>query len=110
MEYASPKIVIYRLIRYWGMIVRFLWYLVLGILAYIFIDPQSLADIPFSDMTFRMLATNIFFPMVALGLFGLFMSFPVSKISVEDLGSEENELVILEASPYINWAWFSLFA
>ena len=59
--YAKPVIVLYRLFVMWGKLVR-LAILMVGIplALYFFIDPVDVREIPFSNLTLKLIGENVF--------------------------------------------------
>lgn len=63
----------------WGKIFRAIFILFLGIVGYCWINPPSMADIPFSELTLRHIFSNLFAWIVAIGCVVWFFKFPKHK-------------------------------
>ena len=110
MEYASAEMILYRLINYWGMLVRFIWYCVFGLFSYSLMEPKNIFTLGIDNIKTRDVFINVIFAVVAISLLRLFFNFPVAKVATEHSNrSEVYELYELKNSPYLRWAWFSVF-
>lgn len=85
-----------KLKRGWGVIFRLLFIVSIGLIGYLWIDPHSIGDIPFSQLTLNHIIKNLFAGLVVVGCFAWFFSFPEQHKEMKD-----------EDNPYIMWANFS---
>ena len=106
--YAKPVIVLYRLFVMWGKLVR-LAILMVGIplALYFFIDPVDVREIPFSNLTLKLIGENVFF-VCGVGLsLKAFFDFHAHSENYED---ESEELIWIKNSPYIFWGQCPIWA
>lgn len=80
------------LLRRWGMIFRFLFIGAVALIGYGLIDPPSISDVPFSQITPNQLFRCMFAPALVIGCFSWFLSFP--------------EPASYDHEPYAVWAKF----
>lgn len=84
-------------LRRWGMLFRMIFISSLGIGGYLWLDPQPIGDVPFSQLTLNQLFSNLFAFLLSVGCFCWFINFPQQKKGSES--SNEN--------PYVIWGIFS---
>ena len=87
-----------KLKRGWGMIFRFLFIVSIGFIGYYWIDPQSIGDIPFSQLTLNLILKKLFAGLLILGCIVWFFRFPERHEEMKD-----------EDDPYSMWANISCF-
>lgn len=87
-----------QILRKWGMLFRTLFISSIGIIAYLWLEPQNIGDVPFSELTFNQIFSNLFFTLVAIGCLYWFFKFPV-----QDHPDWPND------NPYESWGWFGAF-
>lgn len=92
MDSAGIKRFLRKIIRGWGMLFRALFICSVGLVAYFWLDPLSIKDVPFAKLTLR--AVIKFFSAVAIILYCMvwFFDFPER-----------------DRDPYDRWATFSVF-
>lgn len=88
--YSSAKLG-QRLLRWWGFLFRAILISGIGLGAYLFADPPSIADRAISSLTLRDISDNIFAYGIAFGCLLWFLSFPSESdadqvLSYEDWG------------------------
>lgn len=71
------------ILRGWGMLFRTLFITAMGMIAYLWFKPQSLGDIPFSQLTLNQVFDNLFGILIPLGCIFWFFKFPKHKDSGE---------------------------
>jgi len=98
----------YKLLILIGIIMRIGWHISVPYFIYLWLDPQQLGDIPFSQFTLNMLFSNLFCILIAIGAFYNFFNFPETEfnegIEPEKLNGQELKLTIVKSSPYVGWA------
>lgn len=82
----------WALLRWWGALFRALFICAVGIIGWFWIDPQSIGDIPFSQLTLKQIAGNIFAVLLAIWCVKWFFEFPKQE---KDTKPQEN--------PYVFW-------
>lgn len=91
-----------KLMRWWGMLFRALFISIIGIVGYLWLDPQSIGDVPLAELTLNQILKNVVAALIAIGCITWFFNFP------------ENGADRTEANPYVAWGraggWFSLVA
>ena len=94
MDSAGIKRFLRKIMRGWGMLFRALFICSVGLVAYFWLDPLSIKDVPFAKLTLR--AVIKFFSAVAIILYCAvwFFDFP-----------ERDR----DRDPYDRWATFSVF-
>ena len=85
----------WALVRMWGMLFRAMFISLIGIIGYLWLDPQSIGDVPFAELTLNQVLNNMFAGLIAIGCIIWFFSFP-------DQGDVES----LEDNPYVTWGRF----
>lgn len=90
----------WRLAGWWGALFRAFFIGTVGFVGWALIDPQSIFDVPFAELTLGHLAKNAFAFALGLGCFSWFFSFP----------ERFNSLDLPENGPYIFWAKFGGWA
>ena len=80
--------------RWWGVLIRALFILFVGIAAYLWLDPQPIWDTPFAELTLGILMVNTFAVLIAYWCIKWLFSPPDQDI--ED--------------PYSGWAAFGCLA
>ena len=80
------------------MICRFLFIVSIGFIGYYWIDPQSIGDIPFSQLTLNLILKRLFAGLLILGCIVWFFRFPEKRYKE----------MIDEDDPYHIWADFSV--
>lgn len=75
----------------WGFLIRSLFIFSIGFFGYNYLSPQSIKDIPFSQLTLDLLFNNIFSGVLVVGCVLWFFSFPSKSDKPEE-------------SPYKIWA------
>ena len=97
LESTTPKLdaIGWALIRWWGIIFRALFICAVGVIGYFWIDPQSISDVPLSQLTLKQIFGNLFAVLIILGCIRWFFEFPEQK---NDNNPEEN--------PYVGWGQF----
>jgi hypothetical protein len=85
----------WRLIRWWGIIFRALFICAIGVIGYSWIDPQSIDDIPLSQLTLKHIFRNLIALLIAIGCAKWFFEFPDQK-------GDSN----VEGNPYVTWGQF----
>jgi len=58
-----------RLLRWWGMLFRFLFIALVGIIGYLWMDPQPLGDVPLGQLTLKQIAANIMGVVIPIACF-----------------------------------------
>lgn len=83
------------LVRGWGMIFRAIFITIIGIVAYFWLDPQSIGDVPLSQLTLNHIFSNLFSVLIFIGCIIWFFNFPdqANKKSSKD-------------NPYFLWGQF----
>lgn len=97
LESTTPKLdaIGWALIRWWGIIFRALFICAVGVIGYFWIDPQSISDVPFSQLTLKQIFGNLFAVLIVLGCIRWFFEFPEQR-------NDNN----LEENPYVGWGQF----
>lgn len=68
--------IINKLLNAWGMIFRTLFIISIALIAWFWIDPKSIADIPLAKLTLRNIFKPLFPVAVTIGCAWWFFSFP----------------------------------
>lgn len=84
----------WALLRWWGILFRALFICAVGVIGWFWIDPQSISDVPLSQLTLKQIAANIFAVLLAIWCVKWFFEFP------EQEGKEPQE------NPYVGWGQF----
>jgi len=94
LESITPKLdaLGWALLRWWGIIFRALFICAVGAIGYFWIDPQSISDMPLSQLTLKQIFGNLFAVLIVIGCFKWFCDFPEQS---GDKNPEEN--------PYVGW-------
>lgn len=77
----------------WGKIFRFVFILAVGIFSYFWLEPKSIGDVPFAQLTVNMIGKNIFGALIPLGCIFWFFNFP--EVSKDEMNPD---------NPYKVWA------
>jgi heme/copper-type cytochrome/quinol oxidase subunit 2 len=85
------------LLRWWGGIFRALFICAVGTIGYFLVDPQSISDMPLSQLTIKQIFENIFAVLIVIGCFRWFFDFP------EQSGDKKPE-----KNPYVEWGKFGI--
>lgn len=85
----------WAILRWWGMLFRTLFISFVGIVGYFWLDPQSIGDVPFSELTLNQIFKNLFAVLIVIGCFIWFFDFP-------NQGSSKDP----ESNPYVSWGRF----
>lgn len=88
----------WALLRWWGVIFRALFICAIGTIGWLWIDPQSISDIPLSQLTLKQICGNIIAILIVIGCARWFFDFPEQS---NDKNPEEN--------PYVGWGQFGGF-
>lgn len=84
-----------RLLRWWGMLFRFLFITLVGTIGYLWMDPQTLGDVPLGQLTLKQIARNIMGIVIPIACFSWL--FKLNKKYGD------------ESLPYENWGRFGGF-
>jgi hypothetical protein len=100
LESATSKLdtLGWALLRWWGVIFRTLFICAIGTVGWFWIDPQSISDIPLSQLTLKQIFRNLFAVLIVIGCARWFFDFPEQT---NDKNPEEN--------PYVGWGQFGGF-
>ncbi len=90
------KTAIMKLKRGWGMMFRLLFIVTIGLIGYFWIDPHSIGDIPFSQLTLNHIFKNLSALILVVFCIAWFFKFPDQHEGMND-----------EGNPYNMWANFS---
>jgi hypothetical protein len=82
-------------LRWWGVLFRALFICAVGVIGWFWIDPQSISDVPLSQLTLKQIAGNIFAVIFAIWCIKWFFEFPE-----QERGKEPQE------NPYVGWGQF----
>jgi hypothetical protein len=97
-----------RLLRWWGMLFRVLFITLVGIIGYLWMDPQPLGDIPLSQLTLKQIASNIMAVVIPIAcfiwLFKLNRKYGDESLPYEDWGRLGGFALLLG---FIAFAWFT---
>lgn len=91
--------VMLKILRWWGMLFRALFISSIGIIPYLWLDPQPIGDVPFSQLTLNQVFSNLFALLIALGCIVWFFKFPVQE---HPQWPNDN--------PYNSWGWLGILA
>ena len=83
------------LLRWWGIIFRALFIFAVGVIGYFWIDPQSISNMPLSQLTLKQISGNLLAVLIVIGCFRWFVDFPEQS---GDKNSDEN--------PFVGWGQF----
>lgn len=83
------------LVRWWGILFRAVFISLIGIVGYFWLDPQSIGDVPLSELTLNRILKNLFAVLIAIGCISWFFKFP-----------DQSESKSPEDNPYVTWAQF----
>lgn len=86
-----------QILHKWGMLFRTLFISSIGIVAYLWLTPEDIGGVPFSELTLNMIINNLFFAFIALGCLYWFFKFPV-----QEHPEWPND------NPYDSWGWFGI--
>ena len=97
LESTTPKLdaLGWVLLRWWGIIFRALFIFAVGVIGYFWIDPQSISNMPLSQLTLKQISGNLLAVLIVIGCFRWFVDFPEQS---GDKNSDEN--------PYVGWGQF----
>ena len=84
---------VWALLRWWGVLFRALFICAVGFIGWFWIDPQSISDVPLSQLTLKQIAGNIFAVLLAIWCGKWFFEFPE-----QERGKEPQE------NPYVGGA------
>ena len=90
--------VMLEILRWWGILFRAIFIFSIGIGGYLWLDPQPLGDVPFSQLTLNKVFSNLFAVILSVGCFIWFVNFPKQKKKPESPNDD----------PYVIWRMFSL--
>lgn len=82
-------------LRWWGVLFRALFICAVGIIGWFWIDPQSISDVPLSQLTLKQIGGNILAVVLAIWCIKWFFEFPE-----QERGKE------LRENSYIGWGQF----
>ena len=82
----------WALLRWWGVLFRALFIFAVGVIGWSWISPQSISDIPLSQLTLKQIAGNICAVLLAIWCIKWFFEFPEQE---QDKEPQEN--------PYVFW-------
>ena len=85
----------WALVRYWGMIFRTLFIPFVGIIGYFWIDPKSIGNTPFAELTLNQVFDNLFAMLIVLGCIYWFFNFP-----------DQTKTNSTKDNPYVTWGQF----
>ena len=85
----------WALLRWWGILFRTLFISIVGVVGYFWLDPQSIGDVPLSQLTLNQILKNVFAFAIAIGCISWFFKFP------ETSGARSPE-----DNPYVGWGRF----
>jgi hypothetical protein len=85
----------WALLRCWGILFRTLSITIVGVVGYFWLDPQSIGDVPLSELTLNQILKNVFAFAIAIGCISWFFKFP----DTSDATSPEN-------NPYVTLGKF----
>jgi hypothetical protein len=85
----------WSLLRWWGVLFRALFICAVGVIGWFWIDPQSISDIPLSQLTLKQIAGNISALIFAIICATWFFEFPE-----QERGKKPRE------NPYVSWGQF----
>jgi hypothetical protein len=88
----------WSVMRRWGMLFRIFFISSLGIGGHLWLDPQPIGDVPFSQLTLNQVFSNLFDFLLIVGCFFWFVNFPKQKKKPE--GPDDN--------PYVVWGVFGI--
>lgn len=88
------RLLLRKLIRGWGMLFRALFICSIGLVAYFWLDPLSIKDVPFAKLTLRQVIKFFSAAAIILSCAVWFFDFP---------GRDRDN------DPYDRWATFSVF-
>lgn len=54
-----------KLMRWWGMLFRALFISIIGIVGYLWLDPQSIGDVPLAELTLNQILKNVVAALIA---------------------------------------------
>jgi hypothetical protein len=83
--------------RWWGILFRALFIATLGIVGYSWLDPQSIGDVPFGEITPNQIFNNLFSVLIVFGCVYWFFNFP-------DQGDSNDP----DSNPYDSWGGFGV--
>lgn len=92
------SVIMLKILRWWGMLFRAVLIFSIGIGGYLWLDPQPLGDVPFSQLTLNKVFSNIFALFLGIGCFCWFVKFPKQKKKPESPNDD----------PYVMWGMFGL--
>ena len=97
-----------RLLRWWGMLFRVLFITLVGIIGYLWMDPQSLGDVPLGQLTLKQIARNIMGVVIPIAcliwLFKLNKKYGDESLPYEDWGRFGGFVLLLGV---IAFAWLT---
>ncbi len=85
----------WALLRWWGILFRTLFILAVGIIGYFWLDPKSIGDVPFAELTLNQIFHNLFAVLIAFGCIYWFFNFP-----------EQGDTKDPDSNPYVSWGRF----
>mgnify|MGYP001592815008 CR=1 FL=1 len=85
----------WALVRWWGILFRTVFISLVGIIGYLWLDPQSVGDVPLAELTLNRILKNLFAVLLAIGCVSWFFKFPDQR---DSKSPEEN--------PYVTWGRF----
>ncbi|MCW5595563.1 MAG: hypothetical protein KIT42_06810 [Rhodocyclaceae bacterium] len=85
----------WKLLRWWGVLFRTLFICAIGVIGWFWIDPQSISEIPLSQLTLKQISGNISAFLLAIFCATWFFEFPE-----QDCGEEPRD------NPYVGWGQF----
>ena len=85
----------WALLRWWGIFFRALFICAVAVIGWFWIDPQSISDIPLSQLTLKQIAANILVALLAIWCVKWFFEFPE-----QERGKEPQD------NPYVGWGQF----
>lgn len=87
--------VVLTALRWWGVLFRALFICALGVIGWLWINPQSISDVPISQLTLKQIVGNILATLLAIWCVKWFLDFP-----------EQQRVTEPKENPYIVWGQF----
>lgn len=85
----------WAILRWWGILFRALFISALGITGYFWLDPKSIGDVPFAELTLNHIFNNLFAVLIPIGCIYWLFNFPDQRNSKDP-----------DSNPYVSWGRF----
>lgn len=96
-----------QLLQWWGMLFRVLFIALIGIVGYLWMDPQPIGDVPLGELTLKQIASNVLgigIPILCfIWLFKLNKKHGDESLSLEDWGRFGGFVLLIGL---VAFAWF----